>query len=64
VSGMVVVVIIIIVVVVAIICINSMIIVVVIVIIMIIQVNRGQTYLSDPSNVDLKIIYKRSINNL
>ena len=40
------------------------IIITIIVIIMIIQVKLGQTCLSDPSNVGLKIIYKRSINNL
>jgi hypothetical protein len=37
---------------------------IIIVIIIIIQVNLGQTCLSDPSNVGLKIIYKPSINNL
>jgi len=37
--------------------------IIIIVIIMIIQVNLGQTCLSDPSNEGQKIIYKGSINN-
>jgi hypothetical protein len=48
-------------------CIVSTIIIIVIifsVIIIIIQVNLGHTYLSNSSNSGLKIIYKRSINNL
>ena len=37
---------------------------IIIIIIIIIQINLGQTCLTGPSNVGLKIIYKRSINNL
>jgi len=38
--------------------------IIVVVVVVVIQVNLGQIRLSDLSNVDLKIIYKRSINNL
>jgi hypothetical protein len=40
------------------------IVVIIVVIVVVIQVNLDQICLSDLSNVDLKIIYKRSINNL
>jgi hypothetical protein len=36
----------------------------VVVVVLIIQVNLSQTYLSNPSNVGLKIIYKQNINIL
>jgi hypothetical protein len=36
----------------------------IIIIIIIIQINLGQTYLSNPINSGLKIIYKQNINNL
>jgi len=43
---------------------DVVVIIVVVVVVLIIQVNLSQTYLSDSSNVGLKIIYKQNINIL
>jgi len=47
-----------------IIIISDVVVIIVVVVVLIIQVNLSQTYLSDSSNVGLKIIYKQNINIL